>query len=183
MTTSLMQVVPFDESLGDWMFGALPDWHPFTNSPCCTHTVLRLDADTLLVFALTQDSDWVFGHSDLVHYTDSQHVVIEVVPATTRFVIAGISFYPRVSIRRGRTTLDPIVDGDSAYWDQHRFGGHSFFLREHSTSELSFVAQIAFPAFEDTADLNLNWPTGEMTVELFFDRQSRRHCALWRMHA
>lgn len=183
MKMSLMQLVPLDGSLSEWMFGPLPDCEPFTASRCFTHTVLQLEADRILIFALTQDSDWIFSHSDLIHYSDSEHVVIEEAPDSTRFQIAGAGFYPRISIRRGPPIEDLPGEECSAYWDQHRFGGSSFHLQDHPSESLIFVTQIAFPASDDTADLNLNWPTGEMTVEFFFDSKTRRYCALWRMHA
>lgn len=183
MKTTLLQLTPLDDSLGDWMFGPLPDCEPFRAAACSTHTVLQLDADRVLVFALTQDSNWVFSHCDALHYSDSEYVVIETVPVSTRFRTDGPSFYPRVSIRRAPPIEDPAVDEFSEYWDQHRIGGRSYFLQEHPSQSLVFVAQIAFPAFEDTAHININWPTGEMTVELFFDSDSRRYCAVWRMHA
>jgi hypothetical protein len=180
---SLMQLVPLDGSLSDWMFGPLPDCEPFTACRCFTHTVLQLEADRILIFALTPDSDWVFSHSDSVHYSDSEHVVIEAAPVSTRFQTAGAEFYRRISIRRASPTDDVPGYESSEYWDNHRFGGHSFHLQGHPSPSLVFVAQIAFPASDDTADLNLNWPTGEMTVELFFDSEACRYCALWRMHA
>jgi hypothetical protein len=182
MMTSItpLRIVERDDSLSEWLFGERIDDTRIINSDCRTLATLKTDDGRLLYVALTNDFDWICDHCDIPLYTDWTNVVVESIPSFD-IVDAGYSFTTKVSLRRlPQQTETPVVSED--YLDIHKLGGESYWLYENPTPNLRFIGQITFPD-EDDLLLDLNWPTGEMIVEILYDTIKQTYCVLWRMHA
>ncbi len=175
-----LRIVPRDDSLSDWLFGGLIDDPRIQEGDCKTVMVLSLQDEHLLYFALTADFDWVCDHSDHPNYTDWKSVVVERI-TFEQVSEAGDAFHPKVSMMR-LPTVDELDVTDEGFYDIHKIGGVSYWSHCESKVDSSLVAQLAFPDREDLP-LDLDWPTGEMTIELHQDSSRDAYFALWRMHA
>jgi len=139
-----------------------------------------MDNHSSLYVALTADFDWICDHSNIPLYSDWEHVVVELVPG----FVAGDSepsLASPVSLKRLPERPEAAIDSEG-YWDVHKLGGDSYWLNCNPASHFLFIGQIAFPDRDDLL-LDLDWPTGEMTVEILYDTNNQTYCILWRMHA
>jgi hypothetical protein len=134
--------------------------------------------DGLVFFGLTDDFAFMLHHREAVVYSDDESVIVRELPRSTLFV-DGPELHPVVGLA-GLPVLDEDQFQDPA--DFHKIGGSSFWLRQHPNNDLHFLAQLAFPDCDDLA-LDLDWPTADMTLELFRDTKQGVLCAVWRMHA
>jgi hypothetical protein len=175
-----LRIVERDDSLSDWLFGERLDDPRLLDGDCRTLAVLKVDDGRSLYIALTADFDWICDHCDVPLYSDWKHVVVELV---SRFDIgeAVPSFISKVSLKRLPESREPAVDSDE-YCDIHKLGGESYWLHYSPAPRFQFIGQIAFPDADDLL-LDLDWPTGEMTLEIHYDTLDQAHCILWRMHA
>lgn len=175
-----LRIVHRDDALPDWLFGERLDDPRLLRGDCRTLAVLQLDDRRFLYFALTGDFDWICAHCDVPLYTDWEHIVVEDVSSFERGD-EDPAFHPRVSLARLPAQSEAAIISDS-YVDIHKLGGESYWLHYNPTPHLRFVGQIAFPDADDLL-LDLDWPTGEMTIEILHDTVRQAHCLLWRMHA
>ncbi|MES2661299.1 MAG: hypothetical protein V4689_21950 [Verrucomicrobiota bacterium] len=175
-----LRIVERDDSLSDWLFGERFDDHRLSSGDCRTLAVLKLDDARSLYIALTADFDWICDHCDVPLYSDWTHIVVELV---SKFEIGDPvpSFASKVSLKRSAESPEPAVESDE-YGDIHKLGGESYWLHCNPTPRFQFIGQIAFPGADDLL-LDLDWPTGEMTLEIHYDTIGQVHCVLWRMHA
>ena len=175
-----LRIIENDDSLPEWMFGDRLADSRLKESDCRTLAVVDISDGCSLYIALTSDFDWICDHCDIPLYTDWQHVVVESV-STFEGGDATPAFHPKVSLRRLPEKIEPAVDSDG-YIDIHKLAGESYWLHYNPAPQLQFVGQIAFPDADDLL-LDLDWPTGEMTIEILHDTLRQAHCILWRVHA
>ena len=175
-----LRIIEKDDSLSEWMFGERLTDSRLRDGDCRTFAVIDIGGGHCLYIALTADFDWICDHCDGPLYTDWRHVVVESI-STFDSGDATPSFNPKVSLMRLPEKIETAVDADE-YGDVHKLGGESQWLHYNPAPHLQFVGQIAFPDVDDLL-LDLDWPTGEMTVEILHDTLRQAYCILWRMHA
>jgi hypothetical protein len=175
-----LRIVHRDDALPEWLFGERLDDPRLLRGDCRTLAVLQLDDRRFLYLALTDDFDWICDHCDVPLYTDWEHVVVEAISSFERGDEEP-AFHPRVSLERLPERSEAAINSDS-YADIHKMGGDSYWLDQNPCTEFRFIAQIAFPDSDDLL-LDLDWPTGEMTVEILQNTIDHSYCILWRMHA
>jgi hypothetical protein len=175
-----LRIVQSDDALPDWLFGARLDDPRLLRGDCRTLAVIKLDDCQFLYLALTGDFDWICDHCDVPLYTDWEHVVVEAV-SSFEMGDEDPSFHPRVSLDRRPAQSEAAIDSDD-YVDIHKIGGDSYWMDQNSSADFRFIGQIAFPDSDDLL-LDLDWPTGEMTVEILQNTIDHSYRILWRMHA
>ena len=168
-----LRIVSVTDDLKDYLFGPRPS--NLIGTEC--RAVMRIDLGEpgYLFFGLTSCFDFVCDHMDELLFSDGINVVVELLPKGS---VLGdhVQFHPLVGLQRLPEALEDLD------YDEHRIGGGSYWLIEHPDPSLKLIAQLAFPDHRDLL-LNLNWPTGECTIEVFYHEKRAVYAVVWRMHA
>jgi hypothetical protein len=134
--------------------------------------------ETLVYLGLINDFDFVLNNLNKFLYSDNKNIIIQEISKSTSFFHEP-ELHSAVSLKK----LDEIVDEYSEdIGDIHKIGGYSFWLHLHPQNDIQFIAQLTFPNANDLI-LDVDWPTGEYTIELFNDLKKNKYCVLWRMHS